>query len=237
MRVLVTRPEPGATQTAGKLRELGIEPVMLPLTEIIALKPDWPAGRFDAVLVTSANAFRAASALPELWRALPMHVVGKRTEAAVRASGFANIKSVVADINALLAALSGSCSRGSRFVYLCGRVRRPDLETGLETRGHIVVPVETYDTHSVSYMTDKFQKISGLEALDGVLVMSGEAGHALVPYLRNPNLNQIFEKTWFYCISGRVAEELEPLAPGRVLVSETPDESGVLRLVQASPNR
>ncbi|MGB5801993.1 MAG: hypothetical protein WBG88_17980, partial [Mesorhizobium sp.] len=36
-RVLVTRPEPGAAGTAKRLAALGFEPVLLPLTQTVAL--------------------------------------------------------------------------------------------------------------------------------------------------------------------------------------------------------
>ncbi|RVD11473.1 uroporphyrinogen-III synthase, partial [Mesorhizobium sp. M7A.F.Ca.ET.027.02.1.1] len=37
LRVLVTRPEPGASRTAHRLEEAGFQPVLLPLTETKAL--------------------------------------------------------------------------------------------------------------------------------------------------------------------------------------------------------
>ena len=37
LRVLVTRPEPGAAHTAGKLADMGFEPVLLPLTQTVPL--------------------------------------------------------------------------------------------------------------------------------------------------------------------------------------------------------
>lgn len=231
MRVLVTRPEPGAAKTAERLRTLGAEPVLLPLTRIVQLQPEWPAGKFDAVVATSMNAFLSATLLPEIWRGLPVHTVGARTAEAAQRAGFSRNGHSAADTNGLLAHLSGNCARGSRLVYLCGRVRRPDLEKGLEARGHFVSPVETYDTVSVSYLTDNIREISGGLPLNGCVVMSGEAALALAPHLRNPELGDLFENTRFYCISGRVAEALEPLAAKRVLVAEAPDEEAILRLV------
>jgi len=80
-RVLITRPEPGAVQTAKRLRALGWKPVCLPLTEISPLPAELPAGcKFDAVAIPSANAIRHAR--PALLRALaglPVFAVGQRT--------------------------------------------------------------------------------------------------------------------------------------------------------------
>ena len=61
-RVLVTRPEPGATMTARKLELMGFRPVKLPLQEIRPLavpRGAVPEG-IAAVAVTSANAIRHA---------------------------------------------------------------------------------------------------------------------------------------------------------------------------------
>ncbi len=63
-RVLVTRPGPQAVRTARRLAELGYEPVILPLTQTVALPVDVASlpDRIDAVAVTSANALRCAPA-------------------------------------------------------------------------------------------------------------------------------------------------------------------------------
>ena len=62
MRVLVTRPEPGASRTAVKLRAMGFEPVLLPLSETkpLAIPRDPIPESAVAVAITSANAIRHA---------------------------------------------------------------------------------------------------------------------------------------------------------------------------------
>ncbi|TIX52492.1 MAG: uroporphyrinogen-III synthase, partial [Mesorhizobium sp.] len=40
VRVLVTRPEPGASRTAQRLLDQGFQPILLPLTETVALPVD-----------------------------------------------------------------------------------------------------------------------------------------------------------------------------------------------------
>ncbi|MBN9252948.1 MAG: uroporphyrinogen-III synthase, partial [Mesorhizobium sp.] len=90
-RVLITRPEPGASHTARKLAELGFEPVLLPLSDTIPLFPEPSAVPSDAaaVAITSANAIRHAA--PDLLSALsslPCHAVGTKTAQAARSAGF-----------------------------------------------------------------------------------------------------------------------------------------------------
>ena len=88
--ILVLRPEPGASATAKWLRDMGLEPVMLPLFEIAPLDWDAPdAARFDALALSSANALRhGGSGLASLTD-LPVYAVGEATATAARAAGFA----------------------------------------------------------------------------------------------------------------------------------------------------
>src|SRR3954468_16736309 len=78
MRVLVTRPQPGASRTMRRLRELGFEPLLLPLTETVGLPVGADAASDNAVAVaaTSANAVRhAPKELIGALAALPCHAV------------------------------------------------------------------------------------------------------------------------------------------------------------------
>ena len=60
MRLLVTRPEPGASIFAEELRELGHEPILQPLLEFRALNFDPAKLRAaQALIITSGNCLRA----------------------------------------------------------------------------------------------------------------------------------------------------------------------------------
>ena len=59
--VVVLRPEPGNTRTATALRALGMDVRQIPLFAVVPV--DWTSpdpARFDALLLTSANAVRRA---------------------------------------------------------------------------------------------------------------------------------------------------------------------------------
>ncbi|TIM00109.1 MAG: uroporphyrinogen-III synthase, partial [Mesorhizobium sp.] len=78
-RVLVTRPEPGASRTAQRLEDLGFKPILLQLTETVALPVDADrvAANAAAVAVTSANAVRhAPKEISAALAGLPCHAVG-----------------------------------------------------------------------------------------------------------------------------------------------------------------
>jgi uroporphyrinogen-III synthase len=88
-RVLVLRPEPGASATVERARSRGLDAVALPLFEVEQVEWDAPEpNRFDAILLTSANAVRhGGDGLKEL-RGLPVHAVGAATADAARQAGF-----------------------------------------------------------------------------------------------------------------------------------------------------
>lgn len=89
-RVLVLRPEPGASATAQLASTLGLAATVAPLSEVVP--EPWSApdpARFDAVLIGSANALRHAGAQLQDLRALPALVVGEATARVARKAGFA----------------------------------------------------------------------------------------------------------------------------------------------------
>lgn len=92
-RVLVLRPEPGASRTAALLGQAGMEPVVYPLFDVEALAWEPPdADAFDALLLTSANAVRHAGPALARYGALPCYCVGEATAAAARDAGLADVR-------------------------------------------------------------------------------------------------------------------------------------------------
>lgn len=81
--LVILRPEPGASATAARARELGLDVRLHPLFAPEALAWTLPEGEFDALLLTSANAVRLAGALPRL----PVHAVGEASARAAREAG------------------------------------------------------------------------------------------------------------------------------------------------------
>jgi uroporphyrinogen-III synthase len=108
VRVLIVRPAPGNKATAKAVAALGLEPVVVPLFEIVPLAwvvPD-PA-QFDAVVMTSANAARHGGPGLARFVHLPLFAVGEATGKAARASGFVEIRVGAGDVGALGPDLSG----------------------------------------------------------------------------------------------------------------------------------
>ncbi|RAZ74853.1 uroporphyrinogen-III synthase [Mesorhizobium atlanticum] len=232
VRVLVTRPEPGASRTARRLEALGFQPVLLPLTETRPLPVETSIGADAiAVAVTSANAVRhAPRALIASLAELPCHAVGKRTAEACRAAGFLVVTEGPGDAEALADLIAGGVA-GKAIVYLCGLVRFQAFEQRLTAAGVDVQPIETYDTTGMDYSdADVVARLSG-RPVEAALLYSAKASAALVSLIARPALRQLFEKTQFLTLSARVAGPLEGIAGQAIGIASQPEEDALLALL------
>ena len=235
-RVLVTRPEPGASQTARRLEALGFIPLLLPLSTKHALFVDRASIPDDigAVAVTSANAIRHAPreilAILAGRHALPL---AKEPPARPGPPAFcASSKG--------RATQGGWRRRSSRpdraglSIYLCGRVRRPEFERTVSDAGIAVKAVEVYDTPRVMRATDPAASILGGLPVDAALLYSAAAAEALLELLERPQLGCLFENTEFFCLSARIAGVLEGKVRDKIRIASEPTEEALLSMLGKS---
>lgn len=239
MRILVTRPEPGASRTAAELAAQGFEPVLLPLTRIEPLETEEiDALRFDAVAVTSANALRHASeTLLSAIRRLPCFVVGQATGQAAKAAGFAHVEAGDGDAVALARTMVAGMRPGTRLLYLCGRLRRPEFERALGKAGLAVVAVETYATLPIDYTAEELQAQIGAEPIAVATVYSAEAAMALLRLIRSLAVPALSVHPRMLCISPRVAAVLSGEGFETVVAPEPSEASMLSALRDISPAR
>lgn len=210
-RVLVTRPQPAAAHTAARLAEAGFEPLVLPLSETVALPvenlPD-PAA-FDAVAITSANAIRHASSdLLSRLEGKQCYAVGGRSGEAARKAGLSVVRADAGDAESLAAQIVAEMPPGTRLLYLCGKVRRPDFDAMLADAGLAAQALETYDTRDVCYTDDAVGDTIGWNPIWGAAVYSAGGAGRLARLMERPQLAMIFAQTRFFCLSERTAAAL-----------------------------
>jgi len=120
-RLLVLRPEPGASATVVKARERGLNAAAVPLFEIEPIEWEAPEpARFDGLLLTSANAVRCGGPQIEALRGLKVYAVGEATADAAREAGFDIASAGEAGVDRLL----GSMEPDLKLLHLCGQDRR-----------------------------------------------------------------------------------------------------------------
>jgi uroporphyrinogen-III synthase len=130
------RPEPGASETVRKARQLGLHAVAIPLFEIKAV--EWQAPdphAFDGLLLTSANAIRFGGEALDALRNLPVYAVGDATASVAREAGFTVAVSGDSGVERLLESIPSDL----RLLHLCGADRK-------ETAGAIrkITPIVVY---------------------------------------------------------------------------------------------
>ena len=121
-RLVVLRPEPGASATLARAKVAGIDAVAIPLFEVSAVTWDAPAaGDYDALLLTSANAARHGGAGLAALGPLPTYCVGEATAAAARAAGLSVAGVGTGDAASLVAELPNAL----KLLHLTGVDHRP----------------------------------------------------------------------------------------------------------------
>lgn len=235
MRVLVTRPQPGAAHTAAQLEAAGHEAVVLPLTETIGVPvkaASLPA--CDATAVTSANALRFTprGLLPAL-AARPLFAVGGKSAEAARLAGFASVTEGPGEAADLARLITERLPAGASVLYLCGRLRRPGFEAALDRAGIAANPVETYDVLRIDHADEDVRNAVGPGPIDAVLLYSAVAAAAYRGLAGRPALVNLFGAPRILCLSVRIAEAYGTAADSDIEVAATPDENALFALLAA----
>lgn len=128
-RLIILRPEPGASASLERAKALGLDAMAIPLFKVqpVAWTPPDP-DNFDAVLATSANAMRYGGPGLDRFRHLSLHAVGEATAEAARETGFAQVSAGGSNVEALLNSLPAELG----LFHPCGRDRR-DLSGARQT--------------------------------------------------------------------------------------------------------
>jgi uroporphyrinogen-III synthase len=225
-RVLITRPEPGASRTAKRLEEAGFEAILLPLTVLKRLSFDLPAGPFDALMLTSAQALDHAD--PEMLPQIPVYAVGGTTAASAGKAGFANIVTAGGSVASIAALVRKSAKPAARLLYLCGKVRRPELEAALLDAGFQVTAVETYDAAPAAFTEDELAAQLGDSPIAAVALMSAQAAELFVRLAANNRFERLFKRSGIICFSDRIAEALSNARFFAVSVTGEANEGALL---------
>ena len=177
--MLVTRPEPGASETAARLRSMGLNPVLAPMLEIEVLCPSLPdPASVQAVLITSGNALPALTAS---WHAAPLLTVGNATAARARTAGFADVASADGDATGLAAFAAARCRPDAGSLLIAaGKRRSADLATALSARGYDVIIAEVYDARPTTALPPAAAEAIHTRALRFALFFSAETARTFV---------------------------------------------------------
>lgn len=217
--IAVLRPEPGNAATAAAIEALGLTAIRLPLFEVHAI--DWvapDASRFDALLLTSANAPRHAGPGLAGLRSLPVHAVGDATAAAARDAGLEVVAVGGRDGAALVAAAAASGVR--RGLLLGGRDR------ALASDPIIAEAIAIYASDPMAVPVEALDRLTG----SVVMVHSPRAARRVADLIDRAGIDR--RTVRLAAISAAAAQ-----AAGddwdRIAAAATPDDAALTALARA----
>lgn len=232
--VLVTRPEPGASDTADRLSILDLVPVVAPLLTIrgrqTRLPPSGEIQAIQAILATSGN---AVAALPLSHRGMPLLTVGDATAERARAAGFARVHSANGDALdlAALAAQMLSPSNGP-VLLVCGRGQGKALADALRAHGFRVARRIVYAAEKVAALPEAAAAALRNDMLRAALFFSAETAHHFVRLTTAAGLADRVRGVQALAIGAAAGVALQELPWRDVLVAARPTQDELLALLK-----
>ncbi|MDR9806596.1 uroporphyrinogen-III synthase [Rhizobium hidalgonense] len=235
MRVLVTRPAHSATKTAQRLRDMGHEPLLLPLRRPVhdsAAAAAALARTSGAIAVTSAEAVRVISALGERLRphlARRLFAVGDATAEAAKRLGFRSVFSSEGNGSDLADLVAAQGADG--LLYLAGMPRAETFEGKLRERGIRFSVAECYRMQPVAPDPAEIEAVFAGGRPDAVLFYSRQTADDFfgVAELRSALPEESAIR--LLCLSQAVAEAVPAALKKNAAIAPMPDEKSLLSLL------
>lgn len=221
MKILVTRPEPGASATAARLTAMGFEPVLAPslaITPLAARLPPHPA----ALIITSAQAIPA---LPATLRGTPVFCVGDATAGRLREAGFTSVESAAGDANDLFRLITARRLPGLH-VMAVGERHGLALARQLRAVGITILRRKVYAARPLRALPAPAAAALGGREIAGALFYSAESARAFTA-LKPAHPEAIIA----YALSPAVAAPLQNLPWRAIHVALAPTEADMMALL------
>jgi uroporphyrinogen-III synthase len=229
--VLITRPEPGASETAARVAALGFMPVVAP---VLAIRMEGgtlpPSGHVQAILATSTNAL---AALPASHRHLPLFAVGEATASRAREAGFDQVSSADGAAADLALLVDRSCDRdGAPLLLATGRGQGDPLAASLRARGFRVARRVVYAAVPVPNLPEPAHRALTSGTLTVALFFSAETARQCVRLIQRARLHEAVRTVDALAIGQAAAVALEVLRWRRIRVAARPTQDAMLALLR-----
>jgi uroporphyrinogen-III synthase len=228
--VLVTRPEPGASETAAHVAAMDLTPVVAPLLEIRTLPFHAPSGPVAAILLTSGNAI---AALPAFLHPTPVLAVGTATARRAELAGFVNVTSADGDAGALAAVVRARFTpRDGTLLLACGRGQSVALAADLRASGYRVARRVAYAAQPVTRLPEPARAALSAGRAVTVLLFSAATARNFVRLVRGAGLLDALARCDAITIGPPAAMALKHVPWARIRVSGKPTQDEMLALLR-----
>jgi len=229
--VLITRPEPGASQTARRVAALGFTPLIAP---VLSIQSSGPTPRLPrdvaATLLTSRN---AVVGCPPTCHELPAFSVGDATAACAVKAGFTRVLSAEGDAVALAALVADRLAPDSGSLFLPTR-RGEGLHLAglLSQKGFRVLRHIVYQAAPVQALPVAAERELRAGHVQTAMFFSTQTARYFVHLLHRANLANAVHDIEAVSISEGSAMALRPLTWRRISVAAKPNQDAMLALLK-----
>lgn len=228
--ILITRPEPGASDTAARVSAMGLRPIVAPLLEIRLIPIRVPAQRLAAVVLASGNAVDALSALG---RGVPVLTVGMATARRARQAGFTNVISADGDAVALTALVRARIKPSDGLLLLAaGQGQSLVLAADLRASGYRVMRRVAYAAVPVPRLPDAAKAALVDHRVRTILLFSAETARHFLRLVRRADLVSALADREAITIGPQAAMALKQVPWARIRVAAKPTQDDMLALLQ-----
>lgn len=234
--VLVTRPEPEASETARRLRALGFAPVTSPLLAIAPVPARLPPpSRLQAIIVGSINAVRA---LPGRFRPVPLLAVGDATADSACAQGFRDVRSARGDARDLAALAATELAPEAGPLLLPTRAGEGlRLAADLRAHGFAVLRRVVYAARPARALSAPARAALLNGGIDVAVFFSASAARTFARIIAGGAVAGRLGGVTALAISETAAAELADLGFRAVRVAARPDQDHLLALLPTCGGR
>ena len=236
MHILITRPEPDASDWRTKFEARGARVTIDPLLEIELFPPQTAdLTRVQALIATSRNALRALQSSPILPQAiaLPILTVGPATTQLARELGFTLIHEgpgSARDLPALI--VNHAAPTAGALLHLCGDKLAFDLGAALSPHGFTTRRLTVYRSSPATKLHNHTFDALASGSIDTVMLMSPLTAKTFVTLSQQAGLHEQCQRLVYVCLSQNISIALAPLNPAKVHIASAPNSQAVFTLIE-----
>ncbi|MBR0657452.1 uroporphyrinogen-III synthase [Plastoroseomonas arctica] len=230
MQVLITRPEPGASETALAVAALGWTPVLAPALTLASVPFALPP-RIQAVLIASRAAARALPRTP-----LPVYAVGQATAADAIARGLPTVVAAEGDAAALAALVAERLDPGAGPLLLAvGEGYGAALTAMLRARGFRVLRRVAYRAAPAESLPEAARAGLAQGMVAAALFFSPRSATRIMELFRDAGLVERCTAIDALALSPRIATTLRSLPWRCIRATSRPDPAALLDMLGRPP--
>lgn len=224
--ILITRPEPGAAESARAVTALGWEAVLAPALTLATL-PFKAPGNCQAIIITSRAAARA---LPPA--KLPVIAVGEASATEARARGFADVRAAAGDAQALAALIGATLKPEAGTLCLAvGEGYALDLAEALRAKGFRVLRRVVYAARPSTELPKEACRAIREGRIHAALFTSPRSAQQAMRLLRDIRAQDAARGMIAIALSPRIATALSALSAldwAEIRTASRPDHAALL---------